>query len=37
MSHDLDSSTGKPAMAYVGAMPWHRLGELLPEGQSIEE
>ena len=37
MNHDLDSLTEKPAMAYVGAMPWHRLGEQLPEGQSIEE
>ena len=37
MSHDLDSSTGTPAMAYVGEAPWHRLGEKLPEGQSIDE
>ena len=27
MSHDLDVSTGKPAMAYVGEKPWHGLGE----------
>ena len=37
MSHDLDHSTGTPAMAYVGDVPWHGLGEKLPEGQSIEE
>ena len=37
MSHDLDFSTGTPAMAYVGEAPWHRLGEKLPEGQSIDE
>lgn len=37
MSHDLDYSTGTPAMAYVGAVPWHGLGEKLPEGQTIEE
>lgn len=37
MSHDIDESTGAPAMAYVGAEPWHGLGEKLPEGQTIEE
>jgi len=36
MSHDLDDSTGKPAMAYVGEEPWHGLGEKLLPGQSIE-
>lgn len=36
MSHDLDHSTGKPAMAYVGEVPWHGLGEQLPAGQPIE-
>lgn len=36
MSHDLDFSTGAAAMAYVGARPWHGLGEALPEGQSID-
>ena len=36
MSHDLDFSTGTPAMAYVGAVPWHGLGEELPPGQPIE-
>ena len=36
MSHDIDDSTGEPAMAYVGAEPWHGLGEKLPPGQPIE-
>jgi phage/plasmid-like protein (TIGR03299 family) len=37
MSHDLDESTGKPAMAYVGEVPWHGLGEQLLPGQPIEK
>jgi phage/plasmid-like protein (TIGR03299 family) len=37
MSHELDFSTGKPAMAYVGERPWHRLGNELKAGQSIDE
>ena len=36
MSHDLDESTGKPAMAYVGERPWHGLGEALPPDQDIQ-
>lgn len=36
MSHGLDNSTGKPAMAYVGEVPWHGLGEKLVPGQSID-
>jgi len=36
VSHDLDESTGKPAMAYVGERPWHGLGEALPPDQDIE-
>jgi len=36
MSHDLDNSTGKPAMAYVGEVPWHGLGEKLVPGQPID-
>ena len=36
MAHDIDQSTGKPAMAYVGEKPWHGLGEKLPDGQPIE-
>src|SRR5262249_42268235 len=37
MSHDIDFSTGEPAIAYVGETPWHKLGEKLQEGQSIGE
>ncbi|KAB2891467.1 MAG: DUF932 domain-containing protein [Desulfobulbaceae bacterium] len=36
MAHDLDVSTGKPAMAYVGEVPWHGLGERLDSTASIE-
>lgn len=36
MAHDIDLSTGKPAIAYVGEEPWHGLGEKLPEGASID-
>jgi phage/plasmid-like protein (TIGR03299 family) len=36
MSHEIDLSTGRPAIAYVGERPWHELGEKLPEGQAIE-
>lgn len=37
MSHNVDLSTGKPAMAYVGSVPWHGLGEALVEGAPLEE
>jgi hypothetical protein len=36
MAHDIDCSTGKPAIAYIGETPWHGLGEKLPAGQPIE-
>lgn len=36
MPHDIDHSTGVPAIAYVGEKPWHGLGKQLPEGQPIE-
>ena len=32
MAHEIDSSTGVPAIAYLGEKPWHGLGEKLPEG-----
>lgn len=37
MAHNIDCSTGKAAMAYVGAVPWHGLGEQLKPGASIED
>jgi phage/plasmid-like protein (TIGR03299 family) len=36
MSHEIDMSTGNPAVAYVGDEPWHGLGERLPVGAPIE-
>ncbi|MCW5982823.1 MAG: DUF932 domain-containing protein [Bryobacteraceae bacterium] len=36
MAHDIDQSTGEPAVAYVGEKPWHGLGERLPDNQPIE-
>ena len=36
MAHDIDTSTGQPAIAYVGEEPWHGLGERLPEDAPIE-
>jgi phage/plasmid-like protein (TIGR03299 family) len=37
MSHNLDFSKGKPAMAYAGKKPYHGLGEELQQGKSIDE
>ncbi len=37
MSHNLDFSTGKPAMAYTGQQPYHRLGEQLQPNQPIDD
>ena len=36
MAHEIDTSTGAAAIAYVGETPWHGLGEKLPAGQPIE-
>jgi len=36
MAHEIDMTTGRAAMAYVGAKPWHSLGRNLAEGASIE-
>jgi phage/plasmid-like protein (TIGR03299 family) len=36
MSHEIDLSTGKPAIAYTGDKPWHGLGEKLPNCASID-
>lgn len=35
MAHEIDTSTGRAAVAYVGETPWHGLGEKLPECQPI--
>jgi phage/plasmid-like protein (TIGR03299 family) len=36
MGHEIDFSTGSPAIAYVGDETWHGFGEKLSEGQPIE-
>lgn len=37
MSHMIDQTTGKDAIAYVGKTPWHGLGQELRPGASIDE
>lgn len=36
MSHAITNTNGFNEMAYVGAMPWHGLGQELSEGASLE-
>ena len=36
MAHEIDFSTGRAAMAYIGQTPWHGLGRRLEEGATIE-
>lgn len=36
MAHEIDTTTGKAAMAYVGAVPWHGLGRQLTEDADLE-
>ena len=36
MAHEIDTSTGRAAMAYVGKTPWHTLGNRLDENATIE-
>lgn len=36
MAHMIDETTGRAAMAYAGALPWHGLGQALTPGASIE-
>lgn len=36
MSHEIDESTGKPAIAYVGETPWHGLGQQLTAGADLK-
>lgn len=37
MPHEIDTTTGLPAIAYVGDEPWHGLGQKLLPGATIEE
>lgn len=37
MAHEIDTSKGFAAMAYVGKAPWHGLGQEMPAGQSIDQ
>lgn len=37
MAHEIDTSKGFPAMAYVGSTPWHGLGQTMEPGQPIEQ
>lgn len=37
MSHEIDMTTGQPAIAYVGETPWHGLGTELKADASIQE
>lgn len=37
MAHEIDQSNGRANMAYVGATPWHELGQQINPDASIEE
>ena len=37
MAHMIDQTTGRAAIAYVGDAPWHRLGQKLTAGASIDQ
>jgi len=37
MAHEIDFTTGKAAMAYVGDTPWHGLGQKMEAGKTIDE
>lgn len=37
MAHMIDETTGRAAMAYVGAVPWHGLGQALQPGSTIQQ
>ncbi len=36
MAHEIDESTGKAAMAYVGEKPWHGLGQALTPDADLD-
>ena len=37
MAHMIDTTTGRAAIAYAGEAPWHKLGQQLTPGASIDE
>lgn len=37
MSHNIDHSTGRAAIAYRGEMPWHKLGRRVEDDWSIDQ
>jgi phage/plasmid-like protein (TIGR03299 family) len=37
MSHDLDFTAGRPAIAFAGAAPWHRFGAQIDADAPIED
>lgn len=37
MSHNLEIISGRASMAYQGELPWHGLGEKMPEEATVEE
>ena len=37
MAHMIDTTAGRAAIAYAGEAPWHKLGQQLTPGASIEE
>ena len=37
MAHELDATKGRAAIAYSGETPWHRLGQKLAPGATLEE
>ena len=37
MAHQLDESLGRPAIAYIGDTPWHRLGTVMPEDADLDQ
>jgi hypothetical protein len=36
MAHEIDQTTGRDAIAYVGKTPWHGLGQKLLPGMGID-
>lgn len=37
MAHEIDMSNDRANMAYLGEIPWHKLGQSMPENASIEQ